>query len=79
MTGRLLSGGGALDVVSALLSMQDGVIPPTFGTAEVPTEYGIDLVLGEPRQAEVNTALVLARGRWGFNAATVIRNYQKGS
>jgi act minimal PKS chain-length factor (CLF/KS beta) len=79
LTGRLLSGGGVLDVVSALMSIQEGVIPPTFGTTEVPTEYGIDLVLGEPRQAEVNTALVLARGRWGFNAATVIRNYQKGS
>lgn len=77
LTGRLLSGGGVLDVVAALLSIQDGVIPPTFGTREVPAEYGIDLVLGEPRQAQVRTALVLARGRRGFNAATVIRDYQK--
>jgi act minimal PKS chain-length factor (CLF/KS beta) len=79
LTGRLLSGGGVLDVVSALMSIQEGVIPPTFGTTEVPAEYCIDLVLGEPRQVEVGTALVLARGRWGFNAATVIRNNQKWS
>jgi minimal PKS chain-length factor (CLF/KS beta) len=79
LTGRLLSGGGVLDVVSALMSIQEGVIPPTFGTAEVPTGYGIDLVLGVPRRAEVDTALVLARGRWGFNAAVVIRTFRNGS
>lgn len=73
LTGRLLSGGGVLDVVLALMSIANEVIPPTFGTQSVPEEYGIDLVLGEPRQADVRTALVLARGRWGFNSAVVIR------
>lgn len=73
LTGRLFSGGGVLDVVAALMSIQDGVIPPTFATRAVPAEYGIDLVLGEPRQVKVGTALVLGRGRWGFNAAIVIR------
>jgi minimal PKS chain-length factor (CLF/KS beta) len=73
LTGRLFSGGGPLDVVAALMSIKDGVIPPTAGTTEVPADYGIDLVLGEPRKADVGTALVLARGRWGFNAAIVVR------
>jgi minimal PKS chain-length factor (CLF/KS beta) len=79
LTGRLLSGGGVLDVVSALLSIQEDVIPATAGTGSVPAEYGIDVVLGEPRAAEVNTSLVLARGRWGFNTAIVIRTSQNGS
>ncbi|MEV4517942.1 ketosynthase chain-length factor [Dactylosporangium sp. NPDC049525] len=79
LTGRVLSGGGMLDVVAALMSIREGVIPPTFGTTEVPAGYGIDLVLGEPRPAAVRTALVLARGRWGFNAAVVIRTFDQGS
>jgi act minimal PKS chain-length factor (CLF/KS beta) len=79
LTGRLLSGGGVLDAVAALMSIQTGVIPPTFGTREVPAGYGIDLVLGEPRRAGVTTALVLARGRWGFNAAIVIRGLRNRS
>ncbi|MCE7003247.1 ketosynthase chain-length factor [Kibdelosporangium philippinense] len=79
LTGRLMSGGGVLDVVAALTSIQESVIPPTFGTANVPDEYGIDLVTGEPRPATVRTALVLARGRWGFNAATVIRGIENRS
>ena len=29
MTGRLYSGGAALDLAAALLSIRDGVIPPT--------------------------------------------------
>jgi act minimal PKS chain-length factor (CLF/KS beta) len=79
LTGRLFSGGGALDLVAALMAVRDGWIPPTFATSSVPEEYGIDLVLGEPRRAEVGTALVLARGRWGFNAAVVIRSFENRS
>ncbi|GAA2879365.1 actinorhodin polyketide putative beta-ketoacyl synthase 2 [Actinoplanes cyaneus] len=73
LTGRLLSGGGPLDVVSALLSIRDGVLPATAGTEDVPGDYGLDLVLHEPRAARVATALILARGRWGFNSAVVVR------
>nr|ARB07182.1 ketosynthase beta subunit [uncultured bacterium] len=77
MTGRLYSGGGPLDVVTALLSIRDGVIPPTTATTAVPAEYGLDLVLGEPRTAPVRNALVLARGRWGYNSAVVVRRADK--
>ncbi|HEY6793962.1 MAG TPA: ketosynthase chain-length factor, partial [Kineosporiaceae bacterium] len=66
------SGSGPLDVVTALLAMRDGVIPATWGTADVPADYGLDLVV-ESRQARLETALVLARGRWGFNSAVVVR------
>ncbi|MCF3145205.1 ketosynthase chain-length factor [Streptomyces platensis] len=72
LTGRLYSGGGPLDVVTALLSLRDGVIPPTPHTSCVPDEYEIDVVV-EPRDRPLSTALVLARGRWGFNSAVVVR------
>ncbi len=73
LTGRLLSGGGPLDLVAALLSIRDDVIPATKGTTEVPEDYLIDLVRGKARPARVRAALVLARGRWGFNSAVVVR------
>ncbi|WP_272496928.1 ketosynthase chain-length factor [Actinomadura terrae] len=69
--GRLLAGGGPLDVVTALLSIRDGVIPPTPHTRTVPDEYALDLVV-EPRRTRVEVAVVLARGRGGFNSAVVI-------
>ncbi|MFE3718140.1 ketosynthase chain-length factor [Streptomyces cyaneofuscatus] len=72
MTGRLYSGAGSLDVTAALLSIQDGVIPPTVNvTAD--ESYGLDLVTGQARIAQVRTALVLARGHGGFNSALVVR------
>ncbi|UGT63387.1 ketosynthase chain-length factor [Nocardia asteroides] len=72
LTGRLFSGAGPLDIVTALLAARDGVIPPTAGVTDLADDR-IDLVLGAPRPADVGAALVLARGRWGFNSAVVVR------
>ncbi|MEH0417678.1 ketosynthase chain-length factor [Streptomyces sp. B21-083] len=72
MTGRLYSGAAALDVASALLAIQDGVVPPTTN-AEPDPGHGLDLVTGEARPMPVRSALVLARGHGGFNSALVVR------
>ena len=71
MTGRLYSGAGPLDLATALLSMDAGVIPPTVNVDPAP-EYGLDLVV-ERRTARVRCALVLARGEGGFNSALLVR------
>ncbi|MEU0663670.1 ketosynthase chain-length factor [Streptomyces lavendulocolor] len=73
MTGRLLAGGAALDVATALLALRDGVVPPTAHVTEAAPEHRIDLVTGQAREADLRTALVLARGHGGFNAALVVR------
>ncbi|MZE78049.1 ketosynthase chain-length factor, partial [Streptomyces sp. SID5475] len=72
MTGRLLAGGAALDAATALLSLRDGVIPPTANVTEADPEHRLDLVTGDPREADLRTVLVLARGHGGFNAALVL-------
>jgi minimal PKS chain-length factor (CLF/KS beta) len=71
LVGRLHAGGAALDVVSALLSIRDGVIPPC-GAARPDGRHRIDLVT-QARPARVSTALVVARGYGGFNAALVLQ------
>ncbi|MEU9144394.1 ketosynthase chain-length factor [Streptomyces sp. NPDC048349] len=74
MTGRLLSGGASLDLAAALFSLRDQVIPPTTGTVRPADDCPLDLVTGAPRTGgDLRTALVLARGRGGFNAAAVVR------
>ncbi|GAB3435908.1 ketosynthase chain-length factor [Flindersiella endophytica] len=73
MTGRLYAGGAAVDLVAALLSLRDGVIPPTINLRRLAAECELDVVRAEPRTAPVRTALVLARGYGGFNAAMVVR------
>ncbi|MEU7834276.1 MULTISPECIES: ketosynthase chain-length factor [unclassified Nonomuraea] len=72
MLGRLYGGGAPLDLAAALLSIRDGVIPPTVGVRELaPACAGLDLVT-ETRPAPVRRALVLARGFGGFNSAVVV-------
>ncbi|MFF3771416.1 ketosynthase chain-length factor [Streptomyces sp. NPDC002232] len=73
-TGRLYSGAGPLDVVTALLALRDGVAPPTVGVDRVPEAYGLDLVTDRPRPVTGTAALVLARGHHGFNSALVVRS-----
>ncbi|MYW33536.1 ketosynthase chain-length factor, partial [Streptomyces sp. SID2119] len=72
MTGRLAAGAGSLDVAAALLALRDQVIPPTTGVTEPAADCPVDLVT-EVRPARLRTALVLARGRGGFNSAIVVR------
>jgi minimal PKS chain-length factor (CLF/KS beta) len=72
MTGRLYSGGAPLDLAAAFFAIRDGVIPPTMHIDPC-RDYALDLVIGQPRQARVRAALVLARGSGGFNSAMVVR------
>ena len=73
MTGRLLAGGAALDVATALLAMRDSVVPPTVHIDQPAHSDSIDLVLGAPREIPLASALVVARGYGGFNSAMVLR------
>ena len=77
MTGRLFAGGASLDLASALLSVWDGVIPPTVNIRHPNKDYELDLVLDDPRHQRVRAALVLARGRGGYNSAIVVCEYNR--
>jgi minimal PKS chain-length factor (CLF/KS beta) len=71
--GRLCAGGAALNVVTALLAMRDGVVPAVGNLDHPVAEYRLDLVLGEPRELPVRVAMVNARGFGGFNSSLILR------
>ncbi|WP_326944846.1 ketosynthase chain-length factor [Amycolatopsis sp. NBC_01307] len=71
LTGRLYGGGAALDVATALLAMRAGIVPHTVGPERLAPGCDLDLVT-RPRDADLRTALVLARGHGGFTAALVL-------
>lgn len=73
LVGRLHAGGAPLDVATALLSIRDSVVPGTPGLTTLAPGIGLDIVR-ETREAPVRTALVLARGFEGFNAAVVVKS-----
>jgi act minimal PKS chain-length factor (CLF/KS beta) len=71
-TGRLLSGGAALDVATALLALRHGLIPPGVNVRRPEADPRLDLILDTPRAASLRTAMVLARGHGGFASAMVV-------
>ncbi|HEX8005129.1 MAG TPA: ketosynthase chain-length factor [Trebonia sp.] len=78
MTGRMNSGGAPADLACALLSLREGIIPPTINVRTIAPGCEIDLVIGEPRPlspgaGSPGAALVMARGQGGFNSAIVLR------
>ncbi|MGY1653163.1 beta-ketoacyl synthase N-terminal-like domain-containing protein [Geodermatophilus sp. SYSU D01119] len=78
-TGRLMAGGSALDVATALLAMRDGIVPGTaFLTEPVEAPPGVDLVTAG-RVQDLSTVVVLARGAGGFNSSLVLRRPAGGA
>ena len=73
VTGHALGAAGALEAVAAVLSIQNRLIPPTFGTTEIDPELpGIDLVLGEPRPWEPGPVLSNSFGFGGHNGCLIV-------
>ncbi|MBB3677231.1 beta-ketoacyl synthase N-terminal-like domain-containing protein [Modestobacter versicolor] len=75
-TGRLMAGGSALNVATALLAMRDGIVPGTAFLDDPVDAPGVDLVQ-QHRVQEVGTVVVLARGFGGFNSSLVLRRPQE--
>jgi act minimal PKS chain-length factor (CLF/KS beta) len=71
MTGRLLSGGAALDVATAALALRHQVVPPTVNVTNA-GRYRLDLVLDQPREVPLDHALVLSSGSGGFHEAILL-------
>ncbi|WP_280386285.1 beta-ketoacyl synthase N-terminal-like domain-containing protein [Nocardia wallacei] len=70
--GRIGCGASALDIATACLALRDGVVPPTRTYPRSRRARDLDIPTS-PVHADLGAALVLARGRGGFNSATLLR------
>jgi len=72
MFGHLLGASGAVDVITTLLAMQEGVIPPTINYQTQDPECDLDCVPNKSRAKVIDRALIISRGRGGINAVLAI-------
>jgi len=77
MIGHLLAGAGAVEAIFTILTIRDGVIPPTINYDTPDPECDLDYVPNVARKAEVNIALSNSFGFGGANAALVIRKFSQ--
>lgn len=75
MTGHLLGAAGAIEAIICLLSMRDGVIPPTINTTAIDPAIPstLQIVLTESIQARVNTTMSNTFGFGGHNGTIIFQ------
>ena len=75
MTGHMLGAAGGSEAVFSVLSIRDGVIPPTINLDNPSEGCDLDYVPGVARETQVNTALSNSFGFGGTNGTLVFRRF----
>ena len=75
MTGHLLGAAGGVEAIFSLLSIRDGIIPPTINLESPSEDCDLDYVPNEAREADVNIALSNSFGFGGTNGSLVFRKF----
>ncbi len=73
MTGHLLGGAGGIESIFTVLSMKNGIVPPTINYETPDPECDLDYVPNKPRKADIRCALTNSFGFGGTNATILFR------
>ncbi len=77
MFGHLLGAAGAVEAIFTVLTIRDGIIPPTLNCDTPDPECDLDYVPNIARKAQVNIALSNSFGFGGVNATLVFRKFKE--
>ena len=75
MTGHMLGAAGAVEAIFSLLSIRDGLIPPTINYETPDEELDLDYVPNIAREKHVQVAVSNSLGFGGHNASLVFRKF----
>ena len=75
MTGHLLGAAGPIEAIACLLSIRDGMIPPTINTQHLDPAIpaGLNILLGQAMQRPVTVAMSNTFGFGGHNGIVVFK------
>jgi beta-ketoacyl ACP synthase len=73
--GHSIGAVGALESALTVLTLRDGVIPPTLNYETADPEIDLDVVAGEPRNGEFQYAINNSFGFGGHNVALAFGRY----
>jgi 3-oxoacyl-[acyl-carrier-protein] synthase II len=75
MTGHLFGAAGAIEAIATVLTLREGVIPPTINYDTPDPACELDVVPNVARRANVTAALSNGFGFGGHNAVVAFRNF----
>jgi 3-oxoacyl-[acyl-carrier-protein] synthase II len=77
MTGHLLGGAGGIEAIYTVLTIKEGMIPPTINYETPDPECDLDFVPNVARKSAVKVAMSNSFGFGGTNASLVFREFQE--
>jgi len=75
LTGHLLGAAGSTEAIFTILSIQNGLLPPTINYDEPDPECDLDYVPNEARRKPIQVAMSNAFGFGGTNATLIFKKY----
>ena len=77
MTGHMIGAAGAIEAAICVLTIQNGIIPPTINYTNPDPDCDLDYVPNVARRANVKTTLSNTFGFGGHNSCLIIRKYSE--
>ncbi|MBI3616839.1 MAG: beta-ketoacyl-ACP synthase II [Candidatus Omnitrophica bacterium] len=77
MTGHLLGAAGGVEFAASVLTIRDGLIPPTINYETPDPECDLDYVPNTARKAKVSVVMSNSLGFGGHNATVVVKKFQE--
>lgn len=73
MTGHMIGGTGAAELIACVLALQEGIAPPTIGLEEADPECDLDYTPQVARKRDFDIAISNSLGFGGHNACVALR------
>jgi len=76
MLGHAMGAASALEAIACVMTIREGVIPPTIGLTEPDPDCDLDYVPLRARRADVRVAMNNAAGFGGCNATLILGRWE---
>jgi 3-oxoacyl-[acyl-carrier-protein] synthase II len=79
MTGHLLGAAGAVEAISSILSINNGIVPPTINhqTKDDTIDEKINFTFNQSQKREVSYAMSNTFGFGGHNACVLFKKFEE--
>ena len=76
MMGHLIGAAGAAELITCVLAIRDGILPPTINLNDPDPNLDLDYVPNKPRKAQIDIALKESFGFGGQNNVVIIKRFK---